>query len=61
MSCFSCCEDDDIHKAPDNGGMYPMKSSAGNSVIKIILVLMHNLVLRIPARENWYADHHVCC
>ncbi|XP_030539800.2 pto-interacting protein 1-like isoform X2 [Rhodamnia argentea] len=30
MSCFSCCEDDDIHKAPDGGGMYPMKSSAGN-------------------------------
>ncbi|KAF8042939.1 hypothetical protein BT93_A1312 [Corymbia citriodora subsp. variegata] len=30
MSCFSCCEDDDIHKAPDSGGMYPMKSSAGN-------------------------------
>lgn len=30
MSCFSCCEDDDIHKAPDSGGMYPMKSSTGN-------------------------------
>ncbi|CAN1236342.1 Pto-interacting protein 1 [Linum grandiflorum] len=30
MSCFSCCEEDEIHKAADSGGQYPMKSSGGN-------------------------------
>ncbi|CAN1292965.1 Probable receptor-like protein kinase At2g47060 [Linum perenne] len=32
MSCFSCCEEDDIHKTADGGGQYPLKSSgAGNN------------------------------
>ncbi|CAI0470069.1 unnamed protein product [Linum tenue] len=30
MSCFSCCEDDEIHKAADHGGHYPLKSSGGS-------------------------------
>ncbi|GMN52207.1 hypothetical protein TIFTF001_021354 [Ficus carica] len=30
MSCFGCCEDDDMHKAADSGGAYPVKSSSGN-------------------------------
>jgi pto-interacting protein 1 len=30
MSCFGCCEEDDIHKAADYGGQYTVKSSAGN-------------------------------
>lgn len=29
MSCFSCCDDDDV-KAPDTGGAYMAKNSAGN-------------------------------
>jgi pto-interacting protein 1 len=32
MSCFSCCDDDDVHKAADTGGPYAVKSSAGNFV-----------------------------
>ncbi|CAN1292967.1 Pto-interacting protein 1 [Linum perenne] len=31
MSCFSCCEEDDIHKTADGGGQYPLKSSGGNN------------------------------
>lgn len=31
MSCFSCCEEDDIHKASDTGP-YVANNSAGNSV-----------------------------
>ncbi|KAF4370248.1 hypothetical protein F8388_007389 [Cannabis sativa] len=30
MSCFSCCEDDDMHKPAESGGAYPTRSSAGN-------------------------------
>ncbi|KAK6239553.1 hypothetical protein QUC31_005022 [Theobroma cacao] len=30
MSCFGCCEEDDFHKAADNGGQYMVKNSAGN-------------------------------
>jgi len=30
MSCFGCCEEDDVQKAADNGGPYAVKSSAGN-------------------------------
>ncbi|KAI4331006.1 hypothetical protein MLD38_029238 [Melastoma candidum] len=30
MSCFSCCDDDDFSKAPESGGVYPSKNSAGN-------------------------------
>nr|TKR91009.1 serine/threonine protein kinase [Populus alba] len=30
MSCFGCCEEDDIHKTADYGGQYTVKSSAGN-------------------------------
>ncbi|CAI0425039.1 unnamed protein product [Linum tenue] len=30
MSCFSCCEEDEIHKAADNGGHYPLKGSGGS-------------------------------
>ncbi|KAL8513358.1 hypothetical protein ACS0TY_012717 [Phlomoides rotata] len=30
MSCFSCCEEDDINKHADGGNQYPYKSSAGN-------------------------------
>jgi hypothetical protein len=32
MSCFGCCEEDDVRKAADSGGPYVVKSSAGNSV-----------------------------
>ena len=31
MSCFSCCEEDDTHKASDNGP-FVAHNSAGNSV-----------------------------
>lgn len=31
MSCFSCCEEDDIHKASDTGP-FVANHSAGNSV-----------------------------
>lgn len=27
MSCFSCCEEDDIHKATDNGPFMPHNSA----------------------------------
>ncbi|KAI3449340.1 hypothetical protein Pfo_006005 [Paulownia fortunei] len=30
MSCFSCCEEDEINKHADGGGQYTVKSSAGN-------------------------------
>nr|TKS14291.1 hypothetical protein D5086_0000043650 [Populus alba] len=30
MSCFGCCEEDDVQKAGDNGGPYAVKSSAGH-------------------------------
>lgn len=30
MSCFSCCEEDDINKPVDGGGQYMVKHSAGN-------------------------------
>lgn len=30
MSCFGCCEEDDIHNATDSGGQYMVKNSAGN-------------------------------
>ncbi|PPR80353.1 hypothetical protein GOBAR_AA40365 [Gossypium barbadense] len=30
MSCFGCCEEDNIHNATDNGGQYMVKNSAGN-------------------------------
>lgn len=29
MSCFGCCGEDDMHKAADNGGPFPVKNSAG--------------------------------
>jgi hypothetical protein len=32
MSCFGCCEEDDVRKAADSGGPYVVKSSAGNLV-----------------------------
>lgn len=35
MSCFGCCEEDDFHKAADNGGQYMVKNSAGNPVVDI--------------------------
>ncbi|PSS06265.1 Pto-interacting protein like [Actinidia chinensis var. chinensis] len=31
MSCFSCCEDDDINRPNDGGGAYMVKNSAGNN------------------------------
>ncbi|KAK4482134.1 hypothetical protein RD792_009276 [Penstemon davidsonii] len=30
MSCFSCCEEDDINKHSDGGGQYAVKNAAGN-------------------------------
>ncbi|GMI73696.1 hypothetical protein like AT3G62220 [Hibiscus trionum] len=30
MSCFGFCEEDDLHKASDNGGQYIVKQPAGN-------------------------------
>ena len=30
MSCFSCCEDDDINRPNDGGGAYMVKNAAGN-------------------------------
>ncbi|KAM5558470.1 pto-interacting protein 1 [Rosa sericea] len=33
MSCFGCCDEDDMHKAADNGGPYMMKNPAGNEGI----------------------------
>ncbi|KAH7516922.1 pto-interacting protein 1 [Ziziphus jujuba] len=30
MSCFGCCEDDDMHKAAESGGPYTVRHSAGN-------------------------------
>ncbi|KAI3460735.1 hypothetical protein Pfo_017398 [Paulownia fortunei] len=30
MSCFSCCEEDDINKHADGGGQYSVKNAAGN-------------------------------
>ncbi|XP_022935390.1 pto-interacting protein 1-like [Cucurbita moschata] len=31
MSCFSCCEEDEIQKAADHGGMYAAKQNIGNN------------------------------
>ncbi|XP_052184934.1 pto-interacting protein 1-like isoform X2 [Diospyros lotus] len=31
MSCFSCCDDDDVNRPTDAGGSYMAKSSAGNT------------------------------
>ncbi|GFS30590.1 Pto-interacting protein like [Actinidia chinensis var. chinensis] len=31
MSCFSCCEDDDINRPNDGGGAYMVKNAAGNN------------------------------
>ncbi|KAG7036616.1 Pto-interacting protein 1, partial [Cucurbita argyrosperma subsp. argyrosperma] len=31
MSCFRCCEEDEIQKAADNGGMYAAKNTSGNN------------------------------
>ncbi|XP_057484485.1 pto-interacting protein 1-like isoform X2 [Actinidia eriantha] len=31
MSCFSCCEDDDINRPNDGGGAYMLKNAAGNN------------------------------
>ncbi|XAR61470.1 Non-specific serine/threonine protein kinase [Bertholletia excelsa] len=31
MSCFSCCEEDDINRPADGGGAYMVKNSAGNN------------------------------
>ncbi|PRQ45071.1 putative protein kinase RLK-Pelle-RLCK-VIII family [Rosa chinensis] len=33
MSCFGCCDEDEMHKATDNGGPYMMKNPAGNEGI----------------------------
>lgn len=30
MSCFSCCEEDELHKASESGGQYVVKNSTGN-------------------------------
>ncbi|XP_058766760.1 pto-interacting protein 1-like [Vicia villosa] len=30
MSCFSCCQEDDIHKVAESGGPYIVKNPAGN-------------------------------
>ena len=35
MSCFGCCEEDDIHKAAENGDQYLVKNSAGNPLVEI--------------------------
>lgn len=32
MSCFGCCEDDDMHKAAESGGPYTVRHSAGTSL-----------------------------
>lgn len=32
MSCFSCCEDDGIHTAPESGNPFSAKNPAGNHV-----------------------------
>lgn len=37
MSCFSCCEEDDINKHADGGNQHPFKSSAGNSTWSILM------------------------
>ncbi|KAH7837432.1 hypothetical protein Vadar_013786 [Vaccinium darrowii] len=31
MSCFGCCQDDDINRPTDGGGAYMVKNSAGNN------------------------------
>ncbi|XP_058083832.1 pto-interacting protein 1 [Magnolia sinica] len=31
MGCFSCCGEDDMHKAADNGGPFMANNSAGNA------------------------------
>ncbi|KAL4383570.1 hypothetical protein GQ457_15G020640 [Hibiscus cannabinus] len=31
MSCFGCCEEDDMQKASDNGGQYIVKQPSGNN------------------------------
>lgn len=33
MNCFSCCVEDDMHKAADNGNLYMAKNLAGNIVV----------------------------
>lgn len=30
MSCFSCCEEDEYHKAAESGGPYVAKHPTGN-------------------------------
>lgn len=37
MSCFGCCEDDDMHKATDHGGQYMMKNPAGINPIHFLI------------------------
>ena len=38
MSCFGCCEDDDIHKAPESGNPFAAKNPAGNCVAKLWVI-----------------------
>ncbi|MBA0563002.1 hypothetical protein Golob_008017 [Gossypium lobatum] len=39
MSCFGCCEEDNIHKTTDNGGQHMVKISAGNRFSESIGVI----------------------
>lgn len=32
MSCFSCCEEDELQKSAESGGPYVVKNPAGNLV-----------------------------
>ena len=38
MSCFGCCEDDDIHTAPESGNPFAAKNPAGNCVAKLWVI-----------------------
>ena len=46
MSCFSCCEDDDIHKAPESGNPFTVKHPAGNLIPPFLLKIKMEQVLK---------------
>lgn len=35
MSCFSCCEEDDINRSSDGGGHAVVKNQTGNSIFTL--------------------------
>ncbi|KAJ0052685.1 hypothetical protein Pint_00780 [Pistacia integerrima] len=49
MSCFSCCEEDDMHKAADNGNPYMAKNSAGTGGNREGLLL----AILLPLQFDW--------